>query len=32
MGKKKEDINLPVASTLNMPKQQVVDLLRKQIE
>lgn len=32
MSKKKEDINLPVASTLNMPKQQVVDLLRKQIE
>lgn len=32
MAKKKEEINLPIASTLNMPKQKVVDLLRKQIE
>lgn len=32
MAKKKEEINLPIASTLNMPKQQVVDLLRNQIE
>ena len=32
MGRKKEEINMPVASTLTMPKQQVVDLLRKQIE
>lgn len=32
MVKKKEENNLPIASTLNMPKQKVVDLLRKQIE
>ena len=32
MAKKKEEINRPIASTLNMPKQKVVDLLRKQIE
>lgn len=32
MAKKKEEINQPIASTLNMPKQKVVDLLRKQIE
>ena len=32
MAKKKEEINLPIASTLNMHKQKVVDLLRKQIE
>jgi hypothetical protein len=32
MGRKKEEINMPVASTLTMPKQQVVNLLRKQIE
>lgn len=32
MAKKKEEINRPIASTLKMPKQKVVDLLRKQIE
>lgn len=32
MAKKKEENNIPVASTLTMPKQQVVDLIRKQIE
>lgn len=32
MAKKKEEINLPKPSTLVLPKQQVVDLIRKQIE
>ena len=32
MVKKKEENIIPVASTLTMPKQQVVDLIRKQIE
>ena len=32
MGKKKEEVVLPIPSTLVLPKQQVVDLLRKQIE
>lgn len=32
MGKKKEEDILPIPSTLVLPKQQVVDLLRKQIE
>ena len=32
MGKKKEEVVLPISSTLVLPKQQVVDLLRKQIE
>ena len=32
MGKKKEEAVLPIPSTLVLPKQQVVDLLRNQIE